>query len=100
MMLRIAGIPTSEGAAGLSSGGGAGDLTMDEGKGTRNADGGSNNILASGVMGDEEMQGLLDGFDRKMALLRRIVASGEDYLRVKTAATTTTEPARDSHREL
>lgn len=33
----------------------------------------------SGVMGEEEMQALLDGFDRKMGVLRKIVASGESW---------------------
>ena len=33
----------------------------------------------SGVMGEEEMQALLEGFDRKMAVLRKIVAAGEGW---------------------
>lgn len=30
------------------------------------------------VMGEEEMQALLEGFDRKMAVLRRVVGSGAE----------------------
>ena len=33
----------------------------------------------SGLIGEDEMQNLLDGFDKKMAMLRRIVNSGEEY---------------------
>lgn len=33
----------------------------------------------SSVMGEEEMQALLEGFDRKMGILRKIVAVGESW---------------------
>lgn len=36
-------------------------------------------VAESSVMTDEEMQTLLEGFDRKMGLLRKIVASGESW---------------------
>jgi hypothetical protein len=36
-------------------------------------------VAESSVMGEEEMQILLEGFDRKMGVLRKIVASGESW---------------------
>lgn len=36
-------------------------------------------VVESSVMGEEEMQALLEGFDRKMGLLRKIVASGASW---------------------
>lgn len=82
MMLRIEGVSTASSFAGDGLGGerrasvaggkrdGAGSGHLG-GSGTRSEQG-------SGVIGEEEMQGLLEGFDRKMAVLRRIVGAGEE----------------------
>ncbi|KAL5327637.1 hypothetical protein ACEPPN_005338 [Leptodophora sp. 'Broadleaf-Isolate-01'] len=81
LMLRIEGVgldfgePTSAGA-GLGIGVGAGAGTSGKGKGKeREGDAGSANVSGSG-MGEEEMQALMEGFDRKMGMLRRIVQRG------------------------
>jgi hypothetical protein len=34
----------------------------------------------SAVLGEDEMQGLLEGFDRKMGMLRKIVGAGEQFM--------------------
>ena len=66
LMLKIEGV-------GIGSSGGEGGLGVSgvkrKGKG----------VGESSVMGEEEMQTLLEGFDRKMGLLRKIVASGESW---------------------
>jgi hypothetical protein len=35
---------------------------------------------SAAVLSDEEMQSLLDGFDRKMGMLRKIVGAGEQFM--------------------
>jgi hypothetical protein len=43
------------------------------------------------------MQSLLDGFDKKMSILRRIVASGEEFRRAKEEPLQTEKRRVDSH---
>lgn len=35
---------------------------------------------SAAVLSDEEMQSLLEGFDRKMGMLRKIVGAGEQFM--------------------
>jgi hypothetical protein len=64
LMLRIEGVGIGASGEEMSDSG-----TKGKGKG----------VWESGVMGEEEMQALLEGFDRKMSVLRKIVAVGEGW---------------------
>lgn len=64
LMLRVEGVGIDVGDDGDGNGG------EKEGLGIEKRAGGS------GMIGEEEMQGLLDGFDRKMGVLRKIVGEG------------------------
>ncbi|KAG4439952.1 hypothetical protein IFR05_004578 [Cadophora sp. M221] len=83
LMLRIEGVgldcgePAGAGV-GVGLGVGVGVGVSGKGKGKeREGDAGSANANASGSgMGEEEMQALMEGFDRKMGMLRRIVQRG------------------------
>jgi hypothetical protein len=79
LMLRIEGLSAAS----------DGDVE-DVGKGKRESEGsrdGTGSLMGSGmgsgIIGEEEMQGLLESFDRKMAVLRRIVSSGEEFRKAK-----------------
>ena len=69
LMLRIDGV----GIDGFGFKGGLGDSGEKKGKG----------VGESSVLGEEEMQTLLEGFDQKMELLRKIVASGETWAKAR-----------------
>jgi hypothetical protein len=49
------------------------------GEGEEMGDSGKGKGVSESVMGEEEMQTLLEGFDRKMGVLRKIVAAGEGW---------------------
>lgn len=65
LMLRIEGIGTT----------GSGDGDMGDSGEKRKGKG----VGESTVMGEEEMQALMESFDRKMGVLRKIVESGEKW---------------------
>ncbi len=88
LMLRIEGVGVGDTIA--DEGGKEARGKRDEGR-RESADGGS------GVWGEEEMQSLLDGFDKKMSILRRIVASGEEFRRAKEEPLQTEKRRVDSH---
>ncbi|EKD17146.1 hypothetical protein MBM_04723 [Drepanopeziza brunnea f. sp. 'multigermtubi' MB_m1] len=98
MMLRIEGTGIDRSSAGGAGGGGLGSLSLAEGRGgakgkgkekgkgkvEREGEGGGRGSgLGSGVgvgigtgIGEDEMQSLLESFDRKMCVLRRVVRLG------------------------
>ncbi|KAH7327157.1 hypothetical protein BKA65DRAFT_63347 [Rhexocercosporidium sp. MPI-PUGE-AT-0058] len=83
LMLKIEGVGLDFAEPGAGAGGGAGvglgvGGTGVKGKGKeREGDAGIGSANASGSgMGEEEMQALMEGFDRKMGMLRRIVQRG------------------------
>lgn len=73
LMLRIEGIGTSFGDEGREGLG----ITADKAKVGKTGKGESMGDSGIGAMGDDEMRELLEGFDKKMGVLRRIVQSGE-----------------------
>lgn len=80
MMLRIEGVSTASAGEEGREYAGAGGAKRDGAGSGQLGGSGTRSELGSGVLvlGEEEMQGLLEGFDRKMALLRRIVGAGEE----------------------
>ena len=80
-MLRIEGVGLDFGDGGVGTGIASGGESAGKGKG-RESDAGSGGVgrdsgsgRESGI-GEEEMQALLEGFDRKMGVLRRVVRLG------------------------